>query len=749
MKRTLMPHVAFGMSAVVATVLLCSCGTSLNEPKSESDGKVPAPAETRTFGLHKFDDKLSVVERPTYQTTLLGQWGSMSIDLPLAAGTAPIIDKCFFIAWGDKWMRILEEAELSGLKTSLDEKPDGLVVSATKGRNKFFDYESTRSLRGDTILFEYRLTVIADVADCRRAALEINPPWDAAAGARLDVLMADGSQKTIELPKAPTKDDKYEALLAGDITSIRMTGAYGMEGAGFEITGNLAACLEQTGSRFRWHLGARGLPKALKTGDSLAFSLTLKPIPPSGKAKAERRAVEVSVDVASDGPTINPLLFGANIHMIGHGVAKPGKRHPYQKNPRLDPESAKYMRESGVTFFRAYVQHLYDTLGQCGGDITRDPICPADGAPCDYTRADPFIEAIKELNIELMPCVGLYCPPWLSTQRTSPKYSGLWMIHRAPPKDNTKWSAIIAGLVRHWNIEKKYGITFWQVGNEPNDWTRYWVGGTMPEFIEYFNTASQAMKAVDPTIKISGPDLSDLYAKAWPANTLSWKDEFVKACRPNFDDFSFNCYGTNDFTRHVKDARASLADNGAADKSLYIAEFNLTAGDYDNAAIFTFDGAFYLCKAMRSLMENKVDRASFFCWDEDSSLGLFTTKSDGTLAPKPMYHAFRLHASLGQFKSAAFLPTNSSDASVLVTACRHADGRGASVLLAANNPLVSGYDVSLNLSNLSGASPAKLYSLVPGKELEELSVKALGNTDKTPLSLQIPGRSILLLVMRK
>jgi hypothetical protein len=443
------------------------------------------------------------------------------------------------------------------------------------------------------------------------------------------------------------------------------------------------------------------------------------------------------------------MLFGANIATIGHGAVKPGNRHPYQKNPRLDPESAKYMRESGVSFFRAHLFSLYDSYGKCGGDTTRDPISPEENAPCDYTRADPFIEAISELGIGLMPCVSLYCPPWLSTKRPSAQFSGLWITHRAPPKDNAKWSAIIAGLVRHWNIEKKYGINFWQIGNEPNDWNRYWVGGTLPDFIEYFNTASTAMKAVDPSIKITGPDLSDIYAKGWPENTLSWKEEFVKSCRGNFDDFSFNCYGTDNFTRHVKDARKTLAENGAADKSLYIAEFNLTAGDYDNRAVFTFDGAIYLCKAMRSLMENKVDRASFFCWDDDSLFGLFTTRPNGTLAPTPMYHAFRLHAALGRSKGGTLLPATSSNDSLLITAGRHGDNRGASVMLASNNPRVDTYDVNIDLKNLSGALPVKLYSLAPENELKELSIKSLDMKDKKRLSLALPGRAILLLVLRQ
>ena len=67
---------------------------------------------------------------------------------------------------------------------------------------------------------------------------------------------------------------------------------------------------------------------------------------------------------------------------------------------------------------------------------------------------------------------------------------------------------VAAALVHFANIEQKYQITYWSIGNEPDyellDGKHFDTG--------YFNTQwraiAKAMKAVDPTIKLLGPELS-------------------------------------------------------------------------------------------------------------------------------------------------------------------------------------------------------------------------------------------------
>ena len=109
-----------------------------------------------------------------------------------------------------------------------------------------------------------------------------------------------------------------------------------------------------------------------------------------------------------------------------------------------------------------------------------------------------------------------------------------------------------AGLVRYVNLEKKYGVVYWAIGNEPTLFAQE----TGEEYdTARFNTDwqkfAEAMKAVDPTIKLIGPDLhqysADPNARPKDSKGLDWMDEFLKANGNKVDVITFHRYpfGTN------------------------------------------------------------------------------------------------------------------------------------------------------------------------------------------------------------
>lgn len=68
-----------------------------------------------------------------------------------------------------------------------------------------------------------------------------------------------------------------------------------------------------------------------------------------------------------------------------------------------------------------------------------------------------------------------------------------------------------AELVRYTNIQKKYGVIYWSIGNEPNIYTQ--LGQASYDYnIDNLNkdwrAIALAMKDADPTIKLMGPELS-------------------------------------------------------------------------------------------------------------------------------------------------------------------------------------------------------------------------------------------------
>jgi len=93
-----------------------------------------------------------------------------------------------------------------------------------------------------------------------------------------------------------------------------------------------------------------------------------------------------------------------------------------------------------------------------------------------------------------------------------------------------------AELVRYTNIQEKYGVTYWSIGNESNIYTLLKQADydyTTENLNKDWRAIALAMKAADPTIKLMGPEISQ-----WNSNYEStpkdsagrdWMTEFLKA----------------------------------------------------------------------------------------------------------------------------------------------------------------------------------------------------------------------------
>ncbi len=92
-----------------------------------------------------------------------------------------------------------------------------------------------------------------------------------------------------------------------------------------------------------------------------------------------------------------------------------------------------------------------------------------------------------------------------------------------------------AELVRYTNIQKKYGVSYWSIGNEPNLFTQLGQANyeyTIEMLNEQWRAIALAMKEVDSNIKLMGPELSqwnDSY-ETTPKDTTGrdWMTEFLK-----------------------------------------------------------------------------------------------------------------------------------------------------------------------------------------------------------------------------
>ena len=91
-----------------------------------------------------------------------------------------------------------------------------------------------------------------------------------------------------------------------------------------------------------------------------------------------------------------------------------------------------------------------------------------------------------------------------------------------------------AEMVRYTNLEKQYGVVYWAIGNEPTLFADELNVGNYDtkRFNEEWRAFALAMKAVDPTIQLIGPEIhqysADPNVQPKDANGLNWMDEFLK-----------------------------------------------------------------------------------------------------------------------------------------------------------------------------------------------------------------------------
>jgi alpha-L-arabinofuranosidase len=115
-----------------------------------------------------------------------------------------------------------------------------------------------------------------------------------------------------------------------------------------------------------------------------------------------------------------------------------------------------------------------------------------------------------------------------------------------------------AELVRYANLEKKYGVTYWSIGNEPNIYTLLNQADydyTTEHLNKDWRAIALAMKEADPTIKLLGPELSqwnDSY-ETTPKDSAGrdWMTEFLKTNGDLVDVVSIHRYPMHSPTKEV------------------------------------------------------------------------------------------------------------------------------------------------------------------------------------------------------
>lgn len=105
-----------------------------------------------------------------------------------------------------------------------------------------------------------------------------------------------------------------------------------------------------------------------------------------------------------------------------------------------------------------------------------------------------------------------------------------WNAHATPPQDFTRWKEVIEHFVRH--CIARYGAPevrnwYFEIWNEPN-LEGFW-RGTQQQFFDMYKVISQAIKAIDPQLRIGGPSTSSFHPDEEVYQRLKAKKDITAA----------------------------------------------------------------------------------------------------------------------------------------------------------------------------------------------------------------------------
>ncbi|HLK91488.1 MAG TPA: hypothetical protein VKZ18_16455 [Polyangia bacterium] len=227
-----------------------------------------------------------------------------------------------------------------------------------------------------------------------------------------------------------------------------------------------------------------------------------------------------------------------------------------------------------------------------------------------------------------------------------------------------------AAMVQYANVTKGYGIKYFSVGNEPDLYDTQGLpsdssmpaipGYTPAEYCASVTSFVAAMKAVDPTIKIVGPDLAYKYQAGAGVN-LDWLTPILQTCGDLFDVVSIHRYPFEaamaslpaaagdpvQFRQVMTSVRGILQQTGQGDKPLALTEMNIAydaTGCVLGASPGTVGSALWMADILGSSIA--LDLWTSAVWDisdtDSWSLGIIGLPPGHV--PRPEYYAFLLYA---------------------------------------------------------------------------------------------------------
>ena len=256
-----------------------------------------------------------------------------------------------------------------------------------------------------------------------------------------------------------------------------------------------------------------------------------------------------------------------------------------------------------------------------------------------------------------------------------------------------------AEMVRYTNIERNYGVQYWGIGNEPTLYNgvvkaRGETYDTV-RFNQEWRTFAEAMKKVDPTIKLVGAEINQFsfdYSPGATTNFSEWDEtwfiEFLKANGDLVDIVSFHRYpfprstvsgspsidelrqSAKEWDKIIIRARELIHQYTGRDLPIAVTEFN-SAYDRSLGGETTPDSHFnaiWLADVLGRLIKNGVFMANH--WLLTSKGGTGGWGLVGSSEPYPSYYVYQMYRQFGN----ELVYSSSDDSDLSIYVARRDDG---------------------------------------------------------------------------
>ncbi len=178
---------------------------------------------------------------------------------------------------------------------------------------------------------------------------------------------------------------------------------------------------------------------------------------------------------------------------VGAGRAQEGLRANWQEHLALA------VRECGFRYLRFH-------------GLFHDDMCvyrEKEGqAIYNWQYIDELFDRMLKLGIRPFVELGFF-PRDIAAPNSKTQF--WWKGNITPPADFQKWGALVGRFVRH--CVERYGAEevrtwYFEVWNEPNLDQAFW-DGTRSQYFELYRASVQAIKKVDPALRVGGPSTSN------------------------------------------------------------------------------------------------------------------------------------------------------------------------------------------------------------------------------------------------